>query len=291
MPNTAQRRCHITRQFTPPGHHESRTERGTRHIYNTRHTATTRTYETAYRRTGRRRRRDKQPTRITEPAPEPIHNLWACAVAGVQPAFHAIGDDGVSAVARALRRATARLEASAPGFGTVRMAGCVPRIEYAEMADAEAIAAFAATGTVACMQPMFDAAWGGPDGMYARRLGRERAPPMNALAQFASAGVALALSSDAPVTPASPWLARCRLRCTTGPRVPDCPLVPRSPHTPGEGVGRWSTDPRSRVPLLPDLTPGAPMPSTLATIVGGRVAHDVGLLGGVVDAVAVSELT
>ncbi|QNK79811.1 amidohydrolase [Nakamurella sp. PAMC28650] len=255
-------------------------------------------------------------------------HLWACASAGVQPGFHAIGDDGVSAVAHALRRATARLEDTAAGVGTVRMAGCVPRIEHAEMADAEAIATFAATGTVACMQPMFDAAWGGPDGMYARRLGRERAVPMNALARFASAGVALALSSDAPVTPASPWLA---VQAAVHHRTAGSGLSSRAAftaHTRGghraagrtdravgtitvgapahlaifaagelvrpaanEKVARWSTDPRSRVPLLPDLTPGAPMPVTLATIVGGRVAHDVGLLAGVGDAVAVPGLT
>jgi len=42
-------------------------------------------------------------------------------------------------------------------------------------------------------------------------------------------------------------------------------------------VARWSTDPRSRVPLLPDLTPGVELPHTLATIVGGRVVFDTGL--------------
>ncbi len=255
-------------------------------------------------------------------------HLWACAVAGVQPGFHAIGDDGVSAVAQALRRATARLEESAPGHGTVRMAGCVPRIEHAEMVDAEAIATFAATGTVACVQPVFDAAWGGPDGMYARRLGRTRALAMNPFAQLAAAGVALALSSDAPVTPASPWLA---VQAAVHHRTPGAGLSPRAAftaHTRGghraagrtdrgvgtitvgapahlaifaagelvrpeanEKVARWSTDPRSRVPLLPDLSPGAPMPSTLATIVGGRIAFDAGLLDGVADAVAVPELT
>jgi predicted amidohydrolase YtcJ len=44
-------------------------------------------------------------------------------------------------------------------------------------------------------------------------------------------------------------------------------------------VQRWSTDPRSRVPLLPDLTPGVALPRTLATVVSGRVVHDVGVFG------------
>lgn len=237
-------------------------------------------------------------------------HLWACAVAGVQPGFHAIGDDGVSAVGRALRRAAKRLGEN----GTVKLAGVVPRIEHAEMADADAIAAFAATGTVACVQPMFDAHWGGESGMYSRRLGVERARPMNPFAALASAGVALALSSDAPVTSARPWLA---VQAAVHHRTSGAGLSARAAftaHTRGghraagrtdRGVGtiavgapahlaifatgdlvrpeadprvaRWSTDPRSRVPLLPDLTPGTSLPTTLATLVHGRVVFDTGL--------------
>ena len=241
---------------------------------------------------------------------EVTDHLWACAMAGVQPGFHAIGDDGVSAVGRALRRATERLDPN----GTVRLAGVVPRIEHAEMADAEAIAAFAATGTVACVQPMFDAEWGGESGMYAQRLGADRARGMNPLAALASAGVALALGSDAPVTAAQPWRA---VQAAVHHRTNGAGLSARAAftaHTRGghraagrtdRGVGtisvgapahlaifsagelvrpeanprvaRWSTDPRSRVPLLPDLTPGAPLPTTLATMVDGRVVFDTGL--------------
>jgi hypothetical protein len=43
-------------------------------------------------------------------------------------------------------------------------------------------------------------------------------------------------------------------------------------------VARWSTDPRSRVPLLPELTPGVRLPTTLATLVDGRPVYDTGLL-------------
>jgi len=249
-------------------------------------------------------------------------HLWACATAGVQPGFHAIGDDGVSAVAAALRRATERLERTGSGLaGTVRMAGCVPRIEHAEMANADAIAAFAATGTVACVQPMFDATWGGSDGMYARRLGAGRAAGMNPFAALAAAGVALALSSDAPVTTAQPWQA---VQAAVHHQSPGARISPRAAftaHTRGghraagrtdRGVGtitvgapahlamfstgelvrsvadpkvaRWSTDPRSRVPLLPILDPGVELPTTLATLVAGRVAHDCGLLADLTGA-------
>src|SRR6478752_5624460 len=240
-------------------------------------------------------------------------HLLACTLAGVQAGFHAIGDDAVSAVGRALRETVGRLGDSA----TVQMAGCAHRIEHAEMADDQAIAAFAETGLVASMQPLFDAAWGGPDGMYARRLGPVRAAAMNPFATLAAAGVALAFGSDAPVTAADPWRA---VQAAAHHRTPGSELSARSAftaHTRGghraaartdRGIGtigigapahlavlragelvrpvadpkvaRWSTDPRSRVPLLPDLTPGVELPHTLATLVDGTVAFDSGILDG-----------
>lgn len=241
-----------------------------------------------------------------------VEHLVACTLAGVQAGFHAIGDDAVSAVGRALTVAVQRLGEHA----TVRLAGCAHRIEHAEMADREAIAAFARTGVVASMQPMFDAAWGGEDGLYTRRLGPDRAAPMNDFAGLAAAGVALAFGSDAPVTPIGPWAA---VQAAVHHRTPDSGLSPRAAftaHTRGghraagrmdreigtvnlgapahlaiveagelvrpaadASVARWSTDPRSRVPLLPDLSPGVTLPRTLATLVGGRIAYDTGLFG------------
>ena len=137
---------------------------------------------------------------------------------------------------------------------------------------------------------------------------------MNPFAAMASAGVALAFGSDAPVTPADPWAA---VQAAVHHRTPGSGLSPRAAftaHTRGghraagrtdRGIGtisigapahlaiveagelvrpaadprvaRWSTDPRSRVPLLPDLTPGVALPRTLATLVGGRVAYDTGV--------------
>ena len=240
-------------------------------------------------------------------------HLTACTIAGVQAGFHAIGDDAVSAVGEAVLEAANRLGDNA----TVRLAGCAHRIEHAEMPDDRAIAAFASTGIVASMQPVFDAAWGGPNGMYARRLGKDRAAAMNPFAAMAAAGVALAFGSDAPVTSADPWAA---VQAAAHHRTPGSGLSARAAftaHTRGghraagrtdRGIGtisvgapahlavveagklvrpaadprvaRWSTDPRSRVPLLPDLTPGVELPQTLATLVDGRVAFDAGLFDG-----------
>ena len=42
---------------------------------------------------------------------------------------------------------------------------------------------------------------------------------------------------------------------------------------PDDRVARWSTDPRSGTPGLPDLTPGEPLPTALHTVVGGRTVH------------------
>lgn len=238
-----------------------------------------------------------------------LDHLCACARAGIQPGFHAIGDDAVGAVAQGLRRAAERLG------GTVALAAVTPRVEHAEMPDAEAIAAFAAAGTVASIQPLFDELWGGPDGMYQRRLGAARSGPMNPFAAFAAAGVPLALGSDAPVTPADPWRA---VRAAVRHRSEGSGISARAAfvaHTRGghraagrtdRGIGtiavgapaqlavfaagelsrpepnpkvaRWSTDPRSRVPLLPDLD--GPLPQPLATLVDGRVVFDTGLFGG-----------
>ncbi len=237
-------------------------------------------------------------------------HLVACTLAGVQAGFHAIGDDAVRAVALALQEAARRLGDNA----TVRLAGCAHRVEHAEMPDDDDIAAFAAAGVIASVQPLFDAAWGGPDGLYVARVGADRAAAMNPFATMAAAGVALAFGSDAPVTPADPWAA---VQAAAHHRTPGSSLSPRAAftaHTRGghraagrtdrevgtiaigapahlailragelvrpaadPSVARWSTDPRSRVPLLPDLNPGVELPSALATLVGGRPVFDTGL--------------
>jgi hypothetical protein len=47
---------------------------------------------------------------------------------------------------------------------------------------------------------------------------------------------------------------------------------------PDERVARWSTDPRAAVPGLPDVAPGTPLPTCLATWRRGRVLFDGGAL-------------
>ena len=127
-------------------------------------------------------------------------HVAACALAGVQSGFHVIGDAGMDTVLEGYEAAAALV-----GLDTVRATR--PRLEHAEMVDARGVRRMARLGMVASVQPAFDALWGGPDGMYAERLGRERVPGTNPFAAMRAQGVRLALGSDSPVTPFDPWAA------------------------------------------------------------------------------------
>jgi predicted amidohydrolase YtcJ len=127
-----------------------------------------------------------------------VHHVHACTDAGIQAGFHAIGDAAVAQVIYAV-------EAVAAELGRPAVRTCRHRLEHAEMIDPVDVERMRDLGMVASVQPAFDAAWGGDAGMYAERLGIERALATNPFAGFADAGVALALASDAPVTPLDPW--------------------------------------------------------------------------------------
>ncbi|MFK0049572.1 amidohydrolase [Streptomyces sp. NPDC090741] len=231
-------------------------------------------------------------------AAEVAEHVAACTEAGLQAGFHAIGDAALTAVVEGMR-------AAAEKVGLARVRAARHRVEHAEMMTPETIAAFADLGLTASVQPAFDAAWGGEDGMYADRLGAERARTLNPFAALLKAGVPLAFGSDAPVTPFDPWGT---VRAAAFHRTPEHRisvraaftahtrggwralgrdgagvLVPGAPadyalwetaelvvQAPDDRVARWSTDPRSGTPGLPDLTPGGALPVCLATVVGGR---------------------
>src|SRR5690606_8450684 len=148
-------------------------------------------------------------------------------------------------------------------------------------------------------------------GMYATRLGPDRAAALNPFATLAAEGVPLAFGSDTPVTPLDPWggvraavyhrtpgsgiSARAAFNAHTrgGHRAAGVvdgvtgSLVPGAPAhyavweaddlvvaTPDARVQRWSTDPRSRVPGLPPLDPEATLPRCLRTVRAGQVIYD-----------------
>ncbi|MCQ9182763.1 amidohydrolase [Streptomyces sp. IBSBF 2953] len=231
-------------------------------------------------------------------AAEVAAHVAACTEAGLQAGFHAIGDAAVSAVVEGVRTAAEKI-------GLARIRAARHRVEHAEMLRPQTIAAFAELGLTASVQPAFDALWGGEEGMYAQRLGVERARTLNPFAALLRAGVPLAFGSDSPVTPLDPWGT---VRAAAFHRTPEHRvsvraaftahtrggwraigrddggvLVPGAPadyavwrteelvvQAPDDRVARWSTDPRSGTPGLPDLTPGAGLPVCLRTVVGGR---------------------
>ena len=88
---------------------------------------------------------------------------------GVTAGFHVIGDAAVAAVVDAFERVVAELGVAAA------VARCGHRLEHLEMVTAEQAAKLGAWGVIASVQPNFDALWGGDDGMYAQRLGADRA--------------------------------------------------------------------------------------------------------------------
>ncbi|GAA4792993.1 amidohydrolase [Streptomyces ziwulingensis] len=225
-------------------------------------------------------------------------HVVACTEAGLQAGFHAIGDAAVTTVVAGVRAAAEKL-------GLARIRAARHRVEHAEMLTAETIGAFAELGLTASVQPAFDAVWGGADGMYAHRLGAERARALNPFAALLRAGVPLAFGSDSPVTPLDPWGTvraaafhrtpehrvsvraaftahtrggwRAVGRDDAGVLVPGAPADYAVWHTgelvvqaPDDRVARWSTDPRSGTPGLPDLAPGRDLPVCLRTVVGGR---------------------
>ncbi len=230
-------------------------------------------------------------------------HVVACVGAGVQAGFHAIGDAALDIVLAGFTEAADKVGVAAVRAGR-------HRLEHAEMLDAIMIATMSELGLYASVQPVFDALWGGPSGMYAARLGTERGTSLNPIASLVSAGVPVVFGSDAPVTPLGPWEA---VRAAAFHRTPEQSvsvraafaahsragwrvigrddvgvLVPGAPahlavwdtgeltvQTPDSRLAAWSTDPRAAVPGLPDLTPGVAAPTCLRTYVDGVAVHTV----------------
>ncbi len=246
---------------------------------------------------------DRSGTCYVDPEAVTTH-VRACTEAGATAGFHVIGDAAVSAVIAAFERVVDDL-------GVPAVARCGHRVEHLEMVTADQAAKLGAWGVMASMQPNFDALWGGDQGMYARRLGVDRAGSLNPFALLASQGVALAFGSDAPVTGLDPWAT---LRAAANHHTPTSSislraafaaatragwracgagdgligtLVPGAPasyvvwdvgeldvaSTQPDAVRRWSTDPRSRVPALPRLGPTDALPRCRQTVHRGVVLY------------------
>lgn len=203
-------------------------------------------------------------------------HLVACSTAGVQAGFHAIGDAALDIVLDALAAAS-----RAVPVGMVREAR--HRLEHVEMPDAARLGLLAELGVVAGVQPAFDAAWGGPTGLYAARLGADRASRMNPFAGFTAAGVAMAFGSDSPVTPLDPWGA---VHAAVGHRTPGSGVdlaTSFAAHITGGHHAARTTDPLAgRIVAgaragyaVWDGDPAAGAVTCLRTVARGRVLHAV----------------
>ncbi|MGN6128824.1 MAG: amidohydrolase [Nocardioidaceae bacterium] len=236
-------------------------------------------------------------------ADQVAEHVVACTRADLQAGFHVIGERATGELVEGLRQAAKELGEQALVRGR-------HRLEHLEMVEPEQMQLLGSLGITASMQPMFDQLWGGPDSLYAQRLGADRARGMNAFASLNRAGIALAFGSDSPVTSFGPWAAvraaawhhteservtvraafnahtrggwRAARRDEGGVIALGAPaslavwdlagdLVVQTPDT---RVAAWSTDPRAGVPHLPDLHPDLDLPRCVLTLVHGRVAFE-----------------
>lgn len=113
------------------------------------------------------------------------------AESGMSLGVHAIGD-------RAIEEAIAAWEAVIKKRGPLERVR--PSIDHFEIARGDQIARAARCRMLLSMQPTFDLLWGGADGMYAERLGVERALEMNRFKTAKRLGCVVCGGSDSPVT-------------------------------------------------------------------------------------------
>ncbi|MGZ4437197.1 MAG: amidohydrolase, partial [Nocardioidaceae bacterium] len=111
-------------------------------------------------------------------------HVVACTRAGLQAGFHVIGDLAAAEMVEGFRAAAKELGEQAVVQGR-------HRVEHLEMVSLDEMAELGRLGVTASVQPVFDELWGGEDGLYAQRLGTERAVAMNPFASLNRAGVAL----------------------------------------------------------------------------------------------------
>lgn len=232
------------------------------------------------------------------------NHIRAVQGAGVQAAFHVIGD-------RAMDTMVLGLQVAAQMTGESALRAGHHRIEHGLFVDAATLAALLLHGVGLSVQPAFDSAFGGSTGVYATRLGPMRAGSLMPFADLAQAGVPLAFGSDTPVTPVDPWQG---VRAATRHEDPDQRISAGAAfraHTRGgwrlagldhTGAGQlrvgapahlavwraehlgvqaapgrlssWSEEARAGTPLLPDLSPEAVEPECLHTMRDGVILHD-----------------
>jgi len=220
--------------------------------------------------------------------PEQVRDhVVACTRGGLQAGFHCIGDAALDAIGEGFARA-------AELVGDETLVAARHRLEHVEMPSPATVALLARLGVVLSVQPAFDALWGGPDDMYAARLGA-RWEVTNPFGDLVRAGARLAFGSDSPVTPVDPWAA---VRAATLHHVPAQRLEVAAAYdahtrggalaaggTPAPGVGTlapgapadlatWQLPGRLDDRGWPALGPDVPLPQLRTLLAAGRTIHD-----------------
>jgi predicted amidohydrolase YtcJ len=185
----------------------------------------------------------------------------------IQPGYHCIGD-------RAVRQAVEVLRRVADAVGVDALRATRPRLDLCELVPAELIPEIADLGCVAVVGPSFDRTWGGPGGLYAARLGTERAAEMNPLRPLDEAGVTVAFGSDAAACPMEPWEG---IDAATSHRRPGFALSrDRALHASiagGRAAARQDDAGRVAVGQRADLAAFTPDLRCVLTLRGGRAIH------------------
>ena len=112
----------------------------------------------------------------------------------MQVCNHAIGDRAIDQILDVYEELAQRYD-----LGPLR-----PRIDHFVLGSEQQAKRAASLGLCCAMQPAFDAAWGGADGGYAKRLGAARALQSNPVGMAVRSGFRIAGSSDAYITPLDP---------------------------------------------------------------------------------------
>ncbi|MPZ70677.1 MAG: amidohydrolase family protein [Actinobacteria bacterium] len=146
------------------------------------------------------------PTGISYREDEGLYDFFLEAQrADLQVGVHAIGD---AAIEQAI--ATWERVAGTVGRDEVRRKG--HRIEHFECSSDDHLERARALGLRASVQPAFDLYWGGPHGLYAERMGWERAREMNRFGSMIENALVVGAGSDSTVTPLDPFVQMQAMR-------------------------------------------------------------------------------
>ncbi len=190
-------------------------------------------------------------------------HLSACTEAGITAGFHVIGDAAVAAVVDALDRVAER-------FGAPAVARCGHRLEHLEMVTAEQAADSARWAWWPACSPTSTRRGAVTHGMYAQRLGADRARLLNPFALLASQGVPLAFGSDSPVTSMNPWAT---VRAAMRHQTQGSAISARAAFA-AATRGAWRAG-GVRDGVTGTLAPGAPASYAVWDVSGGREGLEV----------------